>query len=387
MILFLWLALTLFFGAVLYVYAGFPVCLWLLQLRRQYRPPRSLDDCELPTVTMLTAAYNEESVIRQKLDNCLGIDYPEHKLQFVFVSDSTDGTNQILRQAASDRLVVVLLENRRGKVAALSAAYPAATGEIFVFSDANTYYQPDSIRKLVRHFQCPNVGLVTGDVRILPTAKAFGTGERLYYQYERWLQRLETSFGSTVAIDGAMYALRKTLHRPASHGLIADDLVTGMNVGCQGYRIIYDPESIAEENPTPTDGQEFRRKVRVVAYAIQSLLEGEGVPPLAEWRLLWVYASHKVLRWLVPVFLCFALLDTAVLASQSRFAANLLITELTFYALALISWQFPRLNSLVFRVPYYFTMVNTAALIGILRGLRKRQKATWNRTDRIASRF
>jgi poly-beta-1,6-N-acetyl-D-glucosamine synthase len=373
-------------GTIFYVYAGFPLTLWVLRLRRRYTPPPAQDDDMLPSITLLVAAYNEEEVIQAKLENCALLNYPEDKLQFLFVSDSTDSTNEILRRAESDRFRIVILANRRGKVAALAAAYPIATGDILVFSDANTYYRPDSLRNLVRHFQNPQVGLVTGDVRIAASNQTFGAGERLYYKYERLLQELETSFWSTVGIDGAMYALRKSLLRPASHGLIADDLVTGMNVGCQGYRLIYDPESVADEDPTPTDGQEFWRKVRVVAYAIQSLVDREGVPGVFQWRLLWVYLSHKVLRWFIPVFLMLAFIESLMLAFYTQSGILLVVAQLAFYGLALVGWRCPGRTSLLFRVPYYFTMVNAAALIGILRGLRRQQKGTWNRTGRLVSK-
>jgi cellulose synthase/poly-beta-1,6-N-acetylglucosamine synthase-like glycosyltransferase len=385
MIVFAWTVLLVSIATVLYVYIGFPGALFILQLRRRYTAPAFTGaDEALRTVSLVVAAYNEEEVIEEKLENGLRIDYPPEKLQFVFVSDSTDGTNEILRRYESGRVRVIVLPERRGKVAALAAALPACTGDILVFSDANTYYRPDSIRMLVRHFQNPQVGLVTGDVRILQSTQAFGEGEGLYYRYERWLQSLETSFWSTVAIDGAMYAIRCSLVRLASHGLVADDLVTGMNVGCQGYRLIYDAEAFAEENPTPTDAQEFKRKIRVIAYAIQSLIEGEGVPPLTQWRLLWVYLSHKVLRWFVPVFLIFALLSAAALALFSRTGVVLFAGQALFYGLAILNWRFPKLDGRMVRIPYYFTMVNAAALLGILRGVRRKQRSVWSRTERIA---
>ena len=169
----------------------------------------------------------------EKLRNCLGLDYPSGKLKFVFVSDSTDRTNQILLQYQNERVKVVILPEQRGR-AALESAYPLCDGEVLVFSDANTLYRPNSLRMLVRHFVDPEVGVVTGDVRLLPASQTFGQGENLYYRYERRLQEMESVFHSTVAIDGAMYALRRELLRPVSSGLIADDFVTAMNVALQG---------------------------------------------------------------------------------------------------------------------------------------------------------
>src|ERR1035441_7723576 len=336
------------FCVMFYVYFGFPACLFALSAGRRKRQRAELMGDELPSISFIVAAYNEERVIEEKLRNCLRLDYPAGKLKFVFVSDSDDGTNEILLRYQSEQVTALVLPERRGKVAALESAYPLCQGEVLVFSDANTLYRPNSLRMLVRHFVDPEVGVVTGDVRLLPAAQTFGQGEGLYYRYERRLQELESLFHSTVAIDGAMYALRRELLRPVSSGLIADDFVTAMNVALQGYRILYDPEAIAEEDPTPDDGMEFRRKVRVVAYAVQSFLAGEGVPPLRQIRLWWPYVSHKLLRWLVSFLLLAMVIASAGAAYWSPPWRWILSLEVAFYLLAVVAWRFPRMDSRAF---------------------------------------
>jgi poly-beta-1,6-N-acetyl-D-glucosamine synthase len=372
-------------GLAVYVYAGYPLCLWLLTLGRRAAPPPLLTDDELPSVSLIVAAYNEERVIEAKLRNCRQLEYPEGKLACIFVSDSTDRTNEILLRYQSSGIQVHILPERRGKVAALAAAFPICEGEILVFSDANTLYRPDALKKLVRHFVDPQVGVVTGDVRLLPSEQAFGQGENLYYRYERRLQELESAFFSTVGVDGAMYALRKQHLQPVSTGLIADDFVTAVNVALQGYRIVYDREAIAEEDPTPNDGMEFQRKIRVVAYAMQSFLAGEGVPRWGQMRLWWTYVSHKLLRWLVSFFLLTMFAASAVAAYRSPWWRWMLSLEIAFYLLAVVGWKFPKMDSRAFRVPYYFCMVNLAALRGVLRALRRGQKPVWARTERSAT--
>jgi poly-beta-1,6-N-acetyl-D-glucosamine synthase len=371
---------------VLYVYLGFPLCLVALTFWKKRRDWPEQSDDELPLVTMAIAAHNEELVIEDKIANCRKLAYPAGKLQVIFVSDSTDRTNELLEQNQDGLIEVVLLKERRGKLSALKGIFPLCRGEILVLSDANTYYFPDAIRKLVRHFQDPRVGLVTGDVRILPSDQKFGLGERLYYQYERWLQVLESRFWSTVAIDGAMYALRMSSLRVPVSRRVPDDLVMGMNVGLQGLRMIYDAEAIAEENPTPLDTQEFARKVRSIAASIQSVLDKEGVPSLAQTRLWWVYVSHKLLRWLVPLFLIAAFLASlaaAVLGGDALWI-GISAAQAIFYLLAFAGWRVPgAARSLIVKVPYYFAMVNCAALLGIVRGLRFEQGEMWTRTERI----
>jgi hypothetical protein len=166
--------------------------------------------------------------------------------------------------------------------------------------------------------------------------------------------------------------------------MLADDFVTGMNVGLRGKRIVYDPESIAEEPPTPTDGDEFTRKSRVVAIAIQSFLKKEGVPGISNPRLLWTYVSHKLLRWLVPVFAATAFLSNLGAAALSDLWKLLFALQALFYLLAIAAWRIPTLRNRCFRVPYYFLLVNLAALFGLWRGIRGKQGSTWVRTERLA---
>ncbi len=237
---------------------------------------------------------------------------------------------------------------------------------------------------MVRHFPNPEVGAVTGDVRLLPTNETFGEGEGLYYRYERNLQLQETIFWSTVTVDGAMYALRRELFDPPTSGVTADDLVTGMNVACQGFRVIYDPAAIAEEDPTPTNEQEFNRKIRMVSYGIQSVLINEGMPSVGQFRIWWTFVSHKVLRWLAPVFLVTALGSSILAAVLSPVWIWAAAVQAIFYFLACLSWLYPRLKSRVFRVPYYFTLVNLAALFGIIRGARRKPELTWTKAERAA---
>jgi len=367
---------------IAYVYAIYPALLCLLTAGRKYRAAEEYAYEDLPGVSMVTAAYNEESVIEAKVRNCLSLDYPAEKIEFFFVSDSTDQTNEILTRLQSRQVIVRILPERRGKLAALNTVFPECRREVLVLSDANAMYRPDAIRKLVRHFRNPEVGAATGDVRLMPSQKKFGQGEGLYYRYERRLQEMETDLWSTVGIDGAMYALRRSLLVASNNPLVADDFVTGMNVGRQGYRIVYDPEAIAEEDSTPSDEMEFRRKIRVVAYAFQSLMEGEGLPRWFQFRFLWVYVSHKLLRWLAPFFLAGAFAAAAVVSFGGPLGQAALGAQAAFYALAFLGWKLPQTDSRFVRIPYYFVMVNLAAGLGVVRGVRRKQPRVWVRTDR-----
>ena len=376
-VLVFWLSVA----ALVYVYFGFPLCLWLLTRRKTQAPP--VDSCDLPSITFIVAALNEESVLEEKIDNCFALDYPSEKLNFIFVSDgSTDRTNEIISRQEGPRFEPILLSTRGGKTRALKLAMPRSTGELVVLSDANVYYRPNALRLLARHFEDPQVGVVTGDVRIRPAAGQFGEGESAYYRYERWLQKAESDWWSCVGVDGGMYAIRKDLFVPLSDGIILDDFVISMNAARQGYRIIYDPEAIAEEDPTPNDSQEFRRKVRIVAGGYQALQGNEGVPRFSDLRLMWLYVSHKLMRWLAPVFMVLVLASSAVLARIPLYAIAL-AGQIVFYGLAWLGWRFAGFKGAIFRVPYYFVMVNLAALRGLFRAIGGKETVLWRKAGRV----
>jgi cellulose synthase/poly-beta-1,6-N-acetylglucosamine synthase-like glycosyltransferase len=369
-----------------YVYAGFPAMLWLLTRGKSSAPPADPPDDRLPSISFLTAAHNEEPVIEEKIRNCLDLDYPAEKLHFVFVSDgSTDGTDAILeRYASHPRVRVVLVPERGGKMRALRQGFPLCRSEVLALTDANTFYQPDALRKLARHFADPMVGCVTGDVRIRPSKQQFGEGESAYYRYERALQAMETAFWSAVGVDGAMYVLRRELLTPPSENIILDDFVISMNAARQGFRIVYDPEAIAAEDPTPTSGQEFWRKVRVVAGGYQAILQREGLPRLGQARLLWLYLSHKALRWAAPLFLLAMAASAAALAGDGLFWRVVLAGQGVFYLLAVAGWLLRVQRLLLLRIPYYFCLINLAALVGLARALRGRQSVIWRKAGRAA---
>jgi biofilm PGA synthesis N-glycosyltransferase PgaC len=368
-------------GALAYVYFGFPFCIWLLTRRKRLSPPPKSED--LPSITLVVAALDEEAVLEHKLNNCTALDYPSDKLKFVFISDgSTDRTNEILSRWAGPRFRTIFLASRGGKARALKLAFPQCASDLIVLSDANTFCRTNALRLLVRHFQDRHVGVVTGDVRIRTARGQFGQGENAYYRYERWLQKRESDFWSCVGVDGGLYAVRQTLLVPPSDKIILDDFVISMNSARQGYRIIYDPEAVAEEDPTPNDSQEFRRKVRIVAGGYQALRLNEGVPRLTDFRLMWLYLSHKLLRWLAPVFMAVLLGASVELAGRPLYAAAL-IGQAVLYVLAFLCWRFTRLEGAVFRVPYYFVLVNLAALQGLFRSMSGKETALWRKAARV----
>jgi cellulose synthase/poly-beta-1,6-N-acetylglucosamine synthase-like glycosyltransferase len=373
-----WVSLTI----IIYVYVGYPLVLAIVTAWRSR--PTKRDETFLPTVSLVMAAYNEEKVLREKLENSLALDYPKDRLEIVVASDgSTDSTNAIAKAYANQGVTLYEVTPRGGKMRALNLTIPKTQNEILVLSDANTMYRPDAIRKLVRHFADPTVGAVTGDVRLIDAADSHSHSEGLYYRYEHWLQSQESRLGSIIGVDGAMYAVARHLFRPPSDSIILDDFVISMTVARLGYRVLYDPEAVATEQGTLSSREEFRRKVRIISGGVQALKKGEGLPDWNQPFLMFCYVSHKLLRWVLPCFLLLVLLSSIILAQEPIYLLALL-AQTFFYAIA-VGYGANILGLRRVRgsgIPYYFCLVNGAALVGLWKGLWGTQKVTWQRTTR-----
>ena len=284
-----------------YVYFGYPLLLVITsclvragQKREEYR--------DLPFVTLVIPAYNEELVLQRKLENAIGLEYPSDRFE-IFVGDdhSHDKTAEIATSFESSGVKLFSFPNRRGKASVLNDLVSAANGEFVLLCDANVMFQRDAVNRLVGSMS-DDVGAVSGDVRLKSEDASFGSGESLYYWFERRLQQWESKIGSLMGVDGGMYLLRKNLFKPLPSDTILDDFVISMRVIKQGKKVVYEPSAIATENATPFATTEFRRRKRMSAGAAQSLIRGECPQPFRPIQF-WQYLSHKFLRWMVPVLL------------------------------------------------------------------------------------
>ncbi len=375
---------------VLYSYAIYPVVLLglaaVVQMWRDLRyalgrVERRAPSEFAPPVSIVVPAYNEEAVIEAKLRNILSLDYPRDNLDVIVVSDgSSDRTNDIVT-AFGHGVKLIVQPVRSGKPAALNTGIAQAAGELVILTDANTLYDPAAVRKLVRHFADGRVGVVCGELKLTP-AGSYHT-EKRYWDYERLLKFLENKIGAVLGANGAIYAIRRSCYRPIPNETWVDDFVIAMKIREAGFRIVYDTEAVAFEETARSVEAEFVRKARIGAGNFQALS--------LTWRLLnplrgvvaFSYWSHKVLRWFAPFFMMAALVANVFLIGRPFYQLTFAL-QAAMYG-AGIAGHFTRNKPGVLRVlslPYYFVFMNAAMMVGFLRWLTNRQRATWKRTER-----
>jgi glycosyltransferase involved in cell wall biosynthesis len=331
-------------------------------------------------VTLIISAYNEAAVIGEKIANSLALDYPSHLLEVLVVSDaSSDGTDAIVSAVHDARVALLRMATRGGKTTGLNEAVSRARGEIIVFSDANAMYMPSALGELVRNFSDPEVGAVVGESTYSQSRSGADADESLYWRYEVAIKGLESAIGSVVGGDGAIYAIRRELYRPMRADALSD-FVNPLQVVQGGHRCVYEPLARSIEKGAGDFDREFRRKVRIVNRAWRAMMSLKGLLNPFRFGLFAVEVwSHKVLRWLVPLFLLalvacnMALLDHGVIYQIA--AAG----QLALYALGFIGYllrRSPRLPR-VLAVPFYFLMVNLASARGIVEAYLGKTYTTW----------
>lgn len=375
---------------VFYTYAGYGLLLYLLvRIKEAVSPqPEPLIPAELPEVTLLVAAYNEEEVVAQKMENTLQLDYPQNLLRIVWVTDgSTDSTNDLLCGYGSQ--VRILFEKpRRGKSAALNRAVPHIDSPIVVFTDANTMLGRDSVREIVRLFADAKVGCVSGEKKIIQQDMQDATaGEGLYWRYESTLKKLDYRLYSAVGAAGELFAIRRELFTPLPDDTLLDDFVLSLTIARKGYRIAYTEKAYALESASADIAQEAKRKVRIAAGGLQSIWRLRGLLNIFRYGTLsFQYISHRVLRWTLTPLLWFAMLPLNVILAWdgSIFYTVLLALQLLFYAAALGGYILSRksIKNKALFVPYYFLFMNVCVFRGVAYLMRNKGRGVWEKARR-----
>jgi cellulose synthase/poly-beta-1,6-N-acetylglucosamine synthase-like glycosyltransferase len=257
-----------------------------------------------------------------------------------------------------------------------------ARGEIIILSDANTMVDPQAVRKLVRHFEDPEVGAVCGRLMLYNRTRR-EYEESAYWAYESLIKLYEGKLGAVVGVNGGLYAIRRCLFTALPPGTIVDDLVIALRILENGYQVRYDPEAVAHEETTEDYDGEFGRRARIAAGNFQSLRVVPGLlSPAAGFRAF-AFWSHKVLRWCAPALMAVALAANCVLARAPMYRV-LLAAQVLFYGLAAAGraeWFGGALRR-VASAAYYFVKMNAAIAVGFWRFVRGSQAPAWERTAR-----
>jgi len=372
-------------GLVVYTYLLYPALLLVLaNLRRSRTPPDDLQEADLPTVSVLIVAHNEEISIRARIQNLLELDYPREKLELVIASDSSsDATVAISKEYEDQGVRVFDFSARTGKAGVLDRVIPKLAGSIAVLSDANTVMDPAAIKRLVRWFRDVRVGVVCGKL-ILTDPSTGRNVDSLYWRFETLLKRCEGTLGALLGANGGIYALRRSVFTGLRHDTIVDDFVIPLLARIRtGCRIVYDESAIAYEETPPEIAIEFRRRSRIGAGAFQSM---SVLWPLLDPRQGWIaftFISHKVLRWLCPFFLLGMAIANLILVDAGIY--GMFMAAGVLFCLTALLGHYSTIGSSagrVVRLTTMFATMNAALLVGFFRWAMGRQQGAWERTAR-----
>lgn len=363
---------------IFYAYAGYPLLLALVS-RLRSRPVRRAP--WTPTVSVIITAYNEERDIAAKLENTLALDYAADKLEIIVASDcSTDRTDEIVAGYSSRGVRLHRQMERLGKTAAQNAAVERARGEIILFSDATTAYRADVLRVMLPSFADETVGCVAGRlIYVDPSASSTGQGARSYWGYETFLKRHESRICSLIGASGCLYAVRRSAYVPMYPEACSDFLIATKMVE-QGLRAVYEPAAVCTEETNKRADKELRMRVRVITQTFTDLWRHRAMMNPARSGFYSVQLiSHKVLRYLVPVFLLLIFISSAALAPRSLFYALVALAQICFYAAAGLSWLMERWGwrNRWLALPQYFVLANLASLVAFYKFLRGERYARW----------
>lgn len=384
-----WISLIIVF----YTYIGYGILLFILILiKRLFYGKRkivSVDLNNLPTCSLVIAAYNEEDFIRPKIENTLALSYPAELFKIYFVTDgSSDLTPKIIKEFP--QLNLLHKDERKGKVAAMDRAMEFIDSEIVVFTDANTFLNKNSILAICKHYVNEKVGGVAGEKRVSvdSSADASAAGEGMYWKFESQLKKWDSELYSVVGTAGELFSVRKSLYESVPLDTILDDFMISMKIAEKGYQIVYEPEAFAVETGSANIKEELKRKIRISAGGIQSIFRLKRLlNPFRNPVLTFQYLSHRVLRWTItPILLIviFLLNLYFIFIGAGTSYTILFVLQLLFYSMAILGWVLAekQITLKVVFIPYYFCIMNYAVLAGIIRFCRNEQSSVWEKSER-----
>lgn len=372
---------------VFYVFVGYGMFISILAKIKGTKPIEALVDEDLPEVTFLVAAYNEEEIIEEKIKNTLALDYPKDKLKIKVVTDgSNDGTNDIVSRFSEAELC--FKPERAGKIAAVNRVMPSVESALTVFTDANVMINKDGLKNMIRHFQSNLVGAVSGEKTVLSKEEdgASSSGEGFYWKYESFLKRKDAEWNTLVGSAGELFAIRTHLYENIDTNTLIEDFVMTMKLSAKGYKVAYEPQALAMETGSANIEEETKRKVRISAGGIQAVIM---LLPLLNFfkygKLTFQYISHRALRWtLMPLALVGAFTSIFFLAPQGWPYDLIMRLELIFAILALAGYAMRNGETKIkaLYIPYYFIYMHYCVVLGWIKYFRGKQQVTWDKAKR-----
>ncbi|MBO6495725.1 MAG: glycosyltransferase family 2 protein [Roseivirga sp.] len=372
---------------VFYVFVGYGMLISILAKIKGTKPIEALVDEDLPEVTFLVAAYNEEEIIEEKIKNTLALDYPKDKLKIKIVTDgSNDGTNDIVSRFSEAELC--FKPERAGKIAAVNRVMPSVESGLTVFTDANVMINKDGLKNMIRHFQSNLVGAVSGEKTVLSKEEdgASSSGEGFYWKYESFLKRKDAEWNTLVGSAGELFAIRTHLYENIDTNTLIEDFVMTMKLSAKGYKVAYEPQALAMETGSANIEEETKRKVRISAGGIQAVIM---LLPLLNFfkygKLTFQYISHRALRWtLMPLALVGAFTSIFFLAPQGWPYDLIMRLELIFAILALAGYAMRNGETKIkaLYIPYYFIYMHYCVVLGWIKYFRGKQQVTWDKAKR-----
>ncbi len=382
----------IFIAFLLYAYIGYGIIATTIAF--VYSITKKQDtvvlEMSLPKVTLIVPAYNELDILPQKIHNTLALDYPTDLLDIIFITDgSTDDCYTLLKSFSN--MLHLHQPERKGKMAAMNRAMQFVKTPIVIFSDANTLLNSIAIREMVRHYANETIGGVAGEKKVIATQQdnLVGQGEGLYWKYESAMKQLDSNLYTVVAAAGELFSIRTSLYIPLPEDTVLDDLVLAISTCKQGYTIAYEKNAYAIETPSINLYEERKRKIRIAAGAAQAVVRLGIVPSSTNWMLNFQFFSRRIIRWIIsPIALPIILTSNILLVIQYRAGMlyqTILLLQLCFYTMAFVGWIMYKWNkkSMLLFVPFYFVFMNSCMLIGFIKQMLGKQKATWDKAKRV----
>ena len=384
MILIFWTSVI----GILFIYAGYPVVLFLLSKIKGKTETQSYAGSILPEVAIVIAAYNEEDIIKAKIENTMALDYPGEKLKIYVVADgSNDATAAIALQY--DGVTVLHQYERKGKSAAINRVMKFVKEPITVFTDANVMINTDALLALVKQYNNSKTGAVSGEKVVMHDDRAAAAStEGAYWKYESYVKRKDAELSTIVGAAGELFSVRTALFEEIAEDTLLDDFMISMSIVRKGYSVKYEPKALASEKPSFNIEEEYKRKVRIAAGGIQSIQRNlDFCNPLRHGLVSFQFLIHRVSRWTVaPVFIVAAFVANLFLIGQSSTYTAIFFLQVIFHLAALTGYYFStrQVKVKLLHIPFYFDFMHYCVVMSWFRYSRGKQKAVWQKATRLS---